>query len=108
MTDDGESPVLRDVLVGLSQLPRAHVWRHNTGRLPAAYGRWVSFGLVGSGDIIGCIDGRAVSVECKRPKGGVTSEQQRRFAAAWRKAGGIYVRARSLEEALEGLRDGIA
>lgn len=101
--DKSESEVLRSVLIGVSALPDAMIWRHNTGKLQDRNGRWVSFGLVGSADIIGAVRGRPVAIETKHPRGGVFSDEQRHFAAAWTHAGGLYVPARSLEEALNAI-----
>jgi hypothetical protein len=99
-----ETPVLAAVMVAVSALPEAFIWRNNTGRVRMIDGRWISFGLVGSADIIGAVAGRPVAIETKRPKGGVFSDQQLRFAAAWRRAGGLYLPARSAQEALDGLK----
>ena len=110
-----ETPVLSAVLVAVSALPGTMCWRHNSGALPDRNGRWVSFGLVGSGDVIGShavtitpeMVGRTVgvafSIETKRPHGGRFSKKQDDFAVAWRKAGGLYIPARSAQEALDGL-----
>lgn len=103
LPDLTESPVLREVLIGVSALEGTCIWRHNTGRLQNRNGRWVSFGLVGSADIIGAFRGRAIAIETKRPKGGVFSEAQLSFARAFTRAGGLYVPATSLQEALDAL-----
>lgn len=100
-----ESVILHDVILAVSALPRTLVWRNNTGSLMDRTGRWVSFGLPGSGDVIGVCDGVPVAIETKVPKRG-PSEQQLRFAAAWRRAGGLYVLAHSAEEALDGIAAG--
>jgi hypothetical protein len=98
-----ETPVLSAVLVAVSALQEACIWRNNTGKLPDRFGRWVSFGLIGSADIIGAVGGRPVAIETKRPRGGRFSDEQIRFASAWRRAGGLYLPARSVQEALDGL-----
>lgn len=63
-----ESAVLTSVLKYLGARSDVRVWRHNTGRIADRHGRVVSFGLVGSADVIGIrlvhafstIDGRTV------------------------------------------------
>lgn len=104
LQDTTETPVLSAVLVALSVLPETMLWRHNSGAARTVDGRWIKFGLTGSGDIIGCHQGRAIAIETKRPKGGRFSESQINFSIAWRKAGGLYIPARSAEEALDALR----
>lgn len=56
-----------------------HCWRNNTGMHRAMYGdkeRFVRFGQVGSGDILGMTRaGRFFSIEVKRPGKKPTSEQ---------------------------------
>jgi len=107
-----ESSVLQDTLVALTALPGVIAWRHNTGQAITKYGGVINFGLVGSGDIIGCARftvtrdmvgrsfGQGFVVETKRPIGGRHSTKQKNFADAWRKAGGLYVLATSVEDAV--------
>ena len=97
-----ESAIVAEVLIAVSRLPQTMVWRHNSGKLPDANGRWISFGLVGSGDIIGTHRGWAIAIECKTRSGRLALEQQR-FRLAWMRAGGAYIVARSAEDALRGL-----
>lgn len=63
----------------------------------------VSFGLVGSGDILGASAGRPFSIETKTSKGRQSTEQQR-FEVAWRRAGGIYILGRDPDEIVRDLR----
>lgn len=98
-----ETPVLRDTLVAITALPGCMFWRNNTGLARTMDGRWIRFGLVGSGDIIGSCRGRAVAIETKRPKGGRYSQEQRDFATAWTLAGGLYVPATHADQALAAL-----
>lgn len=99
-----ENAILRDVLVAVSALPHTHCWRNNTGRLPDRNGRWVSFGVPGSGDVLGCHRGHAIAIETKRSKGGVQSDQQKLFERAWRNAGGVYILSTDADEVLAVLR----
>ena len=64
--------------------------------------RPIKFGLPGSGDILGAHAGRPVAVEMKDERG-AQRELQKNFERSWVKAGGIYILARSSEEAVNGL-----
>jgi hypothetical protein len=115
---------LKQALVLGTAEPRTLLWRNNTGmgwqgqRLSRAPGamvrieqgmvvlrdaRPISFGLEGSGDIIGVCAGVPISGEAKRPTGGQQGPQLA-FQRAWEAAGGRYILFRSPEEFLEGLR----
>lgn len=67
-------------------------------------GDFVSYGLLGSGDILGCLsgEGRFVSIEVKTG-GGVLRESQLRFRAALLKVGGVYIVGRSVEQVVKEL-----
>jgi len=97
-----ESAIVAEVLVAVTALPRSLFYRNNTGKLPDIRGRWVSFGLDGSADIMGAFRGYPVAIECKT-RTGKLRESQLRFRAAWEKAGGVYIVARSADEALSAL-----
>lgn len=122
-----EKAILNDVLVAVSALPDAMVWRNNTGqawqggRVKARVGekvtvepgmvilrnaRPINFGLTGSGDALGAVQGRPVAIETKARRG-YQSEQQANFERAWVRCGGLYILARSPEEAVEGLLIGL-
>lgn len=98
MADDGIVPA---VLVAVSSLPESLFYRNNTGE-GELRGRWIAFGLRGSGDIMGCYRGRAVAIECKARKGRL-AKSQKDFRVAWERAGGLYIVARSVEDAVNGL-----
>jgi len=76
------------------------------GQVTLANASMVKFGLmVGSADIIGISPtGKFLAVEIKTSKGRATKEQLR-FIEAVNKAGGIAGIARSVEEALNLIRD---
>jgi hypothetical protein len=97
-----ESAVVNAVLLAVCNLPGSLMYRNNTGKLRDARGRWVTFGLIGSGDIMGTYHGRAVAIECKTPRGALR-QSQRRFRDAWEAAGGVYILARSPADALSAL-----
>lgn len=98
-----ETPVMRDILVAVSALPAALFYRNNVGLARTLDGRYIRFGVPGSADILGCYRGRAVAIETKRPRGGRFEAHQQDFAAAWRRAGGVYVLAYSVSEAMAAL-----
>ena len=124
-----EKRILNQGLVRLWELSGVFAWRNNTGqawqgtRLGAPIGgtvrvvpgmviltesRPIKFGLPGSGDILGIIDGRGFSLEAKTDIGR-QSEQQVKFQRAFERAGGRYGLFRSPDEAvriMEGWRDG--
>lgn len=91
------------VLIAVTALPGAHFWRQNAGVYRTMDGhRTVKVTANGIADIMGCFRGRGVAIETKS-KGGRLRETQRNFRAAWEKAGGLYLIARSPEEALAAL-----
>lgn len=97
--------LVRDILIDVSPLGLA--WGNNTGVLRDATNRPVRYGLSGSSDIIAIIKGRFVGIEAKVGKDRQRGNQAN-FATAVRKAGGIYILARSVDDVrntlkLEGL-----
>lgn len=61
--------------------------------------RYVASALPGTADILGTIRGMPVAIECKTPTDR-QRKQQKLFEAAWRRAGGTYILARSMDQAL--------
>lgn len=79
-------------------------WVNKTGAAWTKDGsRPVTYGLEGSSDILGCLEGLMICVEVKTPDGR-QEKSQVRFEAAIAKAGGIYLIARSPREAIDGIR----
>jgi hypothetical protein len=70
-------------------------WRNNTGRRGG-----VSFGKVGSGDIIGVYHGYFISIETKTPNDSA-SVAQLKFSQDVREHGGFACFARDLDDAVE-------
>lgn len=65
-------------------------WRNNTGAVQIAPGRFMRFGKVGSSDILGILPGgRLLCVECKAPKSGRLSPEQKQFLADVRELGAL-------------------
>lgn len=77
-----------------------HVWRQNIGAAIDRTGRKITFGEKGASDIMLVVRGRFVGIETKAASGRVSDDQK-----AWRDkvlaAGGIYIVARCLEDAMD-------
>lgn len=96
-----ESDVMQSILLALGSRPDCRLWRNNTGRLlnPKS-GRWVAFGLKGSADILGILQGgRFLAIETKTPAGRLRPEQIA-FRRMVEGLGGLYVVARSVDDAV--------
>ena len=76
-------------------------WKNNTGALTDRDGRLVRYGLKGSSDILGVIppSGKALAIEVKVGRDRLRPEQAR-FGEAFVRHGGIWVVARSVDDAL--------
>ena len=98
-----ERQIQRRILLALSGRG-LFVWRNETGAARSMDGkRVIRFGLQGSPDILGLAPGgRALGVEVKTDDGH-QSQQQKAFQAAFEAAGGLYILARSPEEAIEAV-----
>jgi hypothetical protein len=121
-----ERRILAEGLIGVTAEPDVFAWRNNTGQgwqgqrltLPNGYSltvrpgmvvlkdaRPISFGLPGSGDILGVTPGFGFALEAKtEDRRSQQSEQQRKFQIAFERAGGRYGVFRSPEEAVAHLR----
>lgn len=115
------------ILVALSKEGCRPVWTNDTGvavapsvlkhrireqdvgktvgdAVPKHIARTIRFGLVGSSDILGVMPGgRFLGVEVKVGSN-TQSDEQTRFQAAVEAAGGLYVLAYSVEDAVEAVR----
>ena len=92
------------VLVAISQLPGACFWRQNCGLFLTLDGKRHVHATSqdGLGDIMGAYFGRPVCVETK-PRRGKQRKSQVIFQKNWERAGGVYIIARSPEEAVGAL-----
>lgn len=118
-----EKAILNETLVDVTALPDSVFFRNNTGmawqgrevdvrigsKVTVESGmkilreaRPVHFGLLGSGDILGAVMRRPVALEIKDEFGQQTADQKT-FQRLWEKAGGIYILARSRDDALAQL-----
>lgn len=97
------------VLLELS--PLGMCWLNPTGQMKVqdANGeRHIRFGKKGSPDVLACIKGRFVGVECKVGKDRQRTDQVN-FAAALSRAGGVYILAHSVDDVANRLRmEGLA
>ena len=83
----------------------AVLWRNNCGVATWQNGARTRYGLgLGSADLVGVLrpSGRAVAIEVKSPVGKATPAQLA-WRRAWEGAGGLYILARSVEDALDGM-----
>lgn len=117
--DRSEKAIQNDALVELWRvfLPLGCFWwRENTGTawqgkkvkhdkdiLVLADARPIKFGLEGIADIMGHCRGLAFAIEMKDSVGRQRT-QQKRFEEAWTKGGGIYILARTVEQAVNKVR----
>lgn len=100
-----ERDIQAAILLALSQAfhPRGIFWRQNSGSALSTDGaRRIKLAPPGSADIIGVLDGRFAEIEVKTSCGKQRPDQAAHQAAVER-AGGIYIIARSPEEAVAAL-----
>ena len=96
-----EGDIQRLIMLAMQQKwPTALITRQNTGAGKDMKGNFIRFGVKGQADIRAIISGRSVEVEVKTPTG-KQSKDQKNYEAAVKRAGGIYVLARSTDEAIE-------
>lgn len=94
--------LVNDTLVALTALPETMAWRTNSGQAFWPSGQPVTVNVKGCGDISGVRKGRAFSVECKY-RSGKPGPSQRKFRDAWQAAGGVYIVAKSVDQASSDL-----
>lgn len=120
MNDRSEKAILNAALVAITAQPGVMAWRNNTGmawqgnRMPTRPGqtvtiqpgmvvlmdaRPITFGLPGSGDVLGVREGRGFALEGKT-RTGKQAESQEKFQVAFERAGGFYGVFRSEAEAI--------
>ncbi len=95
--------LVNDILVAVSATGRARVWKNQTGKARAFDdpARVIVFGLPGSADILGIRDdGKFIAIEVKTGTGRL-SPKQIIFKAMVEAHNGIYIEARSIDDALK-------
>jgi hypothetical protein len=95
-----EHRIQHDILVALGRRPELRLWRQNTGAVKVE-DRFIRFGVKGCADILGLIapTGRLLAIEVKGPHGKLSPAQEA-FGVMVRRFGGLYVVARSVEDAV--------
>jgi hypothetical protein len=88
------------------RLRQIKAWSNPSGAVRIRPGKFMSFGLKGSADILGCLpDGRFLAVEVKAVHGRLSPEQ-RQFLAEIKTLGGMAVMVRGWKELDQALREG--
>jgi hypothetical protein len=78
------------------------LWNNPTG-VAERQGRVIRFGIPGQADLSGILrDGRRLEIEVKSARG-VQSPEQVSFEAMITKFGGVYILARSVSDAVQGI-----
>jgi hypothetical protein len=98
--------LVNQILCALSKFPHIRVWGNNTGTAMSFDSeRIIKFGLEGSADILGIKgpNGQLICIEIKTGLGR-QSESQKRFEKVITERGGIYIVARSVDDALKILK----
>jgi hypothetical protein len=100
-----EQTLMNEIAMAISFKFRALVLRANAGDFIGPSGNRIKGMPAGTSDLIVCLPplGRFVGIEVKTEKGR-QSEQQASFQAAVQARGGIYVLARSVDEAIAGVK----
>lgn len=98
-----ETLIVREILARLGRRPDMRLWRNNTGAVGFNNGggekRYVKFGVPGQADCSGILhDGKRLEVEAKTERGKQTPEQKN-FETMIRRFGGVYILARSADDA---------
>ena len=94
---------IQSAILGFLEMKHIFHFRSNTGAFAGEYKgkkRFVRFGRKGAPDIFAVVNGLAIGIEVKRPGKGL-SEDQQAFCEEFRRAGGVYITARSLEDVTE-------
>ncbi|KKM02955.1 hypothetical protein LCGC14_1779280 [marine sediment metagenome] len=93
-----EAEVLKDCLTWLAR-HRILANRNNVGCGMVGESGFYSYGIIGGGDVIGCLpNGQHFEIECKRGKGGRLSLRQQKRMRDIRKNNGIYYVIHGLAE----------
>ena len=97
---------LQRTILDYLELKHIFHYRSNTGAIkftrPDGKGQFVKFGVRGQADIVCCIKGQFVAIECKAEDGEQTLVQKE-WQAGLERAGGFYILARKLEDVTEVL-----
>lgn len=93
-----EHEIMQGILISIGSLPDVRIWRNNTGSIKTQDGRFITFGLKGSADMLGILKGgKFLAIEVKTATGR-QSEQQKSFQKMIEAFGGVYILARSVDD----------
>lgn len=103
-----ELRLLNEILVQINRIPGVRAWRQNSGLFFTREGRGVRASVPGSADITGVVTcergcGHRLEVEVKTP-GVSQSEQQEAFEIMIVSRGGVYILARTVDDAINGIQ----
>jgi hypothetical protein len=102
-----ENEIQARIIAAIGSRPDVRIWRANTGAAQMANGQFVRFGIPGQADLSGITDdGRRLEIEVKSATGRLRPDQIA-FGTMIRKFGGIYIVARSVDEAVQKLNSAI-
>lgn len=107
---ESESMIQQRILLALGAHPACRIFRMNTGALPdPRTGRLIRFGIPGMADILGILrpSGRFLAIEVKSAIGR-QSTQQVAFQRMVESCGGLYVLARSVDDAVQAVQHAAA
>jgi len=99
-----EAVIQSHIMIALGARKDCKLWRQNTGAVKFGH-RLVRFGVKGQGDISGILrGGRRLEIEVKSATG-AQSEDQLRFQLMIESMGGLYVLARSVDDAVTAINE---
>lgn len=107
-----EAEIQTGILLALGSRPDlCRIWRANTGkaarRLAGGGVQVVTFGVIGQADLSGLlVNGRRLEIEVKSATGKQRPEQKN-YQAMIERFGGLYVLARSVEEAVQAVEGAV-
>lgn len=97
--------LLDDILLAVGSLPSVRIWPRVVGFDES---KQIRYGIPGECDLDGImLGGRRISIEIKTGKA-TLSKDQKRWKAMILKFGGIYVEARSVDDALDGIKQALS
>jgi hypothetical protein len=100
-----EADVIRAVDQWLT-LKRISHWRINSGALKTQRGQLVHFGAKGMADFYAIgKEGKSIWIECKRPKGGRLSSDQKEFLDCINRNGGVGIVVNSIDSLENQLKE---
>lgn len=99
-----EAQTQQAILAALAGRRDLRIWRNNSGvAVNQATNQGVRFGVKGQADLSGLLQGgRRLEIEVKSATGRQTPEQKD-FQAMIERFGGVYILARTVEDALLGI-----